>query len=123
MFTRFSNPHASHTNERTVTRHEIWEDDNPDVLGDGAEDAERLKQLDRLIMQSIGAEVGIPTRISSDNGRERKRRKTKHSKDEPVRDVVREYPQAHASGSGGLIGGSVQAAFNIYGSYTSKSRA
>jgi hypothetical protein len=123
MFTRFSNPHAHHTNERTVTRHEILEDDNPDDLGDRAEDAERLKELDRFIMQSIGAEVGISTQISSNDSRERKRRKTKHSEDEPVRDVVREYPQVHASGCGGLIGGSVQAAFNIYASYTFKSRA
>lgn len=91
MFARYTNPHTLNDTGRTVTRHDLYHDEDTLMNDDPVEpDVTELKELDRMILQSIGlSDNGLPILSASathtHEPRAKKRRKT-HEED---RDVVR----------------------------------
>jgi hypothetical protein len=92
MFARYANPHTLNDTGRTVTRHDIYHDEDTIMNDDRVEpDDTELKELDRMILQAIGlSDNGLPLlSASAANTRETRAKKRRKTNDEE-RDVVRE---------------------------------
>jgi hypothetical protein len=92
MFARHANPHVQHISERVVSRREIL--DEEDIEEDQSRDAAALKELDELIMRSMGVAAPLPlppvAPTVDEPPRKTKRRKTKHQAVVAESDTVRE---------------------------------